>query len=176
LYPYLRESLNGDGSALDNFVQEVRHFTPFTPLLGAEACRDVDWQDSRRHFLRGRGRQARSPPAFEFPCGSQQAKAIAGGGAGGILSGGLSELLKKFQEAGQGQAAESWIGTGTNQPVAEDDLEKAIGADTLDTIAQRTGIPRERLLQELREMLPSTVDAMTPDGRIPDAKEAARWG
>ena len=103
-------------------------------------------------------------------------KVIAGGGAGGILSGGLSELLKKFQQAGQGQAAESWVGTGPNQSVAPEDLEKAIGADTLDAVAQRTGIPRERLLAELREMLPSTVDAMTPDGRLPDEKEAARWG
>ena len=117
---------------------------------------------------------ARSTGGSDWLTGLQ--KAIAGGGAGGILSGGLSELLKKFQEAGQGQAAESWIGTGTNQPVAADDLERAIGADTLDTIAQRTGIPRDRLLQELIEMLPSTVDAMTPNGRIPDATEAARWG
>ena len=103
-------------------------------------------------------------------------KVIAGGGAGGILSGGLSELLKKFQQVGQGQATESWVSTGPNQSVAPEDLEKAIGADTLDALAQQTGIPRDRLLAELREMLPSTVDAMTPDGRLPDAKEAARWG
>jgi uncharacterized protein YidB (DUF937 family) len=103
-------------------------------------------------------------------------KVIAGGGAGSILSGGLNELLKKLQQAGQGQAAQSWVGTGPNQSVAPDDLEKAIGADTLDALAQRTGIPRDRLLAELKEMLPSTVDAMTPDGRLPDDKEAARWG
>ena len=58
-------------------------------------------------------------------------KVIAGGGAGGILSGGLSELLKRFQQAGQGQAAESWVGTGPNQSLAPEELEKAIGADTL---------------------------------------------
>jgi uncharacterized protein YidB (DUF937 family) len=103
-------------------------------------------------------------------------KVIAGGGAGGILSGGLSELLKKFQQAGQGQVAQSWVGSGPNQSVAPEDLENAIGADTLDAVARRTGIPRGRLLAELREMLPSTVDAMTPEGRLPDEKEAARWG
>jgi uncharacterized protein YidB (DUF937 family) len=103
-------------------------------------------------------------------------KVIAGGGAGSILSGGLNELLKKLQQAGQGQAAQSWVGTGPNQSVAPADLEKAIGADTLDALVQRTGIPRDRLLAELKEMLPSTVDAMTPDGRLPDDKEAARWG
>jgi uncharacterized protein YidB (DUF937 family) len=103
-------------------------------------------------------------------------KAIAGGGAGGILSGGLSELLRRLQQAGQGQAAQSWIEKGDNEPVAPEDLEKAIGHDTLDDLAQRMGVPRERLLAELRAMLPSTVDAMTPDGRLPDHKEAARWG
>ena len=66
---------------------------------------------------------------------------IAGGGAGSILSGGLSELLKQFQQAGQGQAAQSWVGTGPNQSVGPEDLEKAIGADTLDALVQRTGIP-----------------------------------
>jgi uncharacterized protein YidB (DUF937 family) len=102
-------------------------------------------------------------------------KIIAGGGAGSILSGGLGELLRKFQQAGQGEAAQSWIEKGPNRALAPDDLERAIGSDTLDDLAQRTGIPRERLLAELKEMLPTTVDALTPDGRIPDEKEAARW-
>lgn len=103
-------------------------------------------------------------------------KVIAGGGAGGILSGGLNELLKRLQQAGQGQAAQSWIEKGTNEPLNPDDLEKAVGTDTLDTLAERMGVPRERLLDELKAMLPTTVDAMTPDGRLPDEKEAARWG
>jgi fatty-acid peroxygenase len=44
VHPYLKDQLLKDGTALDNFVQEVRRFTPFTPLLGAEACREVEWQ------------------------------------------------------------------------------------------------------------------------------------
>jgi uncharacterized protein YidB (DUF937 family) len=103
-------------------------------------------------------------------------KVIAGGGAGGILSGGLGELIKRLQQSGQGPAAQSWIEKGANEPVAPEHLEKAVGADTLDDLAQRMGVPRDRLLAELKAMLPSTVDAMTPDGRLPDEKEAARWG
>src|SRR5690348_15043915 len=41
-------------------------------------------------------------------------KVIAGGGAGGILSAGLSELVKRLQQAGQGQAARSWVEKGAN--------------------------------------------------------------
>ena len=102
-------------------------------------------------------------------------KMIAGGGAGSILSGGLGELVRKFQQAGQGQVAQSWIGTGSNRPVAPEDLEKAIGADTLDALSQRTGIPRDRILAELKVHLPSTVDTLTPEGRIPSEQEARRW-
>ena len=116
----------------------------------------------------------RAPGGSDWLSGLQ--KVIAGGGAGSILSGGLNELLRRFQQAGQSQAAQSWVGMGPNQSVTPGDLEKAIGADTLDALAQRTGIPREQLLAELKEMLPSTVDAMTPDGRIPDENEAVRWG
>src|SRR5690349_2390545 len=43
---------------------------------------------------------------------------MGSGGAGSVLSGGLGELLKKFQQAGQGQAAQSWVGKGPNQAVA----------------------------------------------------------
>ena len=103
-------------------------------------------------------------------------KIVAGGGAGTVLSGGLGELIKKFRQAGRGEVAESWVGVGSNHPVTPEDLEKAIGADTLDALAQRTGISRERILAELEEHLPRTVDTLTPDGRIPSETEAARWG
>ncbi len=102
-------------------------------------------------------------------------KMIAGGSAGSILSGGLGELLKKFQQTGQGQVAQSWIETGSNRAVAPEDLEKAIGADTLDALSQRTGLPPDRILAELKEHLPNTVDNLTPEGRIPSEQEARRW-
>ena len=120
-----------------------------------------------------------SPDSGQAPIGTDWLtglqKVIAGGGAGSILSGGLSELLKRFQQAGQGQAAEV-SGRDRPQSIVSAGGSRGIGADTLDAVAQRTGIPRDRLLAELREMLPSTVDAMTPNGRLPNEKEAARWG
>jgi uncharacterized protein YidB (DUF937 family) len=120
------------------------------------------------------------PPANTPSAGSDWLtglqRVIAGGGAGGILSAGLNELVKRLQQSGQGQAARSWVEKGTNETVAPEDLEKAIGTDTLDTLAERIGVPRDRILTELKAMLPSTVDTMTPDGRLPDEKEAARWG
>jgi uncharacterized protein YidB (DUF937 family) len=100
---------------------------------------------------------------------------IAGGAAGSILTGGLGELVKKFQQTGQGRIAQSWVGTGPNETVAPSDLEKAVGADTLDALTRQTGMPRDQLLAELTKQLPKTVDSLTPEGRIPSEHEASRW-
>ena len=37
---------------------------------------------------------------------------LGGGAAGSVLSGGLSDLLKQFQQTGHTDTANSWVGTG----------------------------------------------------------------
>ena len=54
---------------------------------------------------------------------------LAGGAAGGILSGGLGGLLKQFQQNGQGEVANTWVGKGANQDISETDLAKSIELD-----------------------------------------------
>jgi uncharacterized protein YidB (DUF937 family) len=100
--------------------------------------------------------------------------ALAGGAAGSIVSGGISELLRRLQQNGQGDVGHSWIGTGPNQPIAPGDLERAAGADTLDALARESGMSRDELLQRLSMELPQAVDNLTPDGRVPTDEEAAR--
>jgi uncharacterized protein YidB (DUF937 family)/uncharacterized membrane protein YeaQ/YmgE (transglycosylase-associated protein family) len=102
-------------------------------------------------------------------------KLIAGGAAGGILSNGLGQLVKNLQNTGQGQVAQSWVGTGPNTNISPSDLEKAAGADTLDALAQHTGMSREDLLAELSQQLPQAVNTLTPQGRLPSEDEAAAW-
>jgi len=98
----------------------------------------------------------------------------AGGGAGGALvSGGLGELVSRFEQSGLGGVAQSWVGNGPNQPVAPDDVEKAVGGDTLDALARETGMGRDQLLNALSAELPQVVDRLTPQGRVPTAQEAA---
>jgi uncharacterized protein YidB (DUF937 family) len=106
--------------------------------------------------------------------GGAAAGGAGGGGAGGALvSGGLGELLSRFQQSGLGGVAQSWVGNGPNQPVASNDLEQAIGGDTLDTLARETGMDRSQLLSRLSTELPHTVDRLTPQGRVPTPEEAA---
>ena len=97
------------------------------------------------------------------------------GGAAGIVTGGLSELLRSFQQNGQGDVAHSWIGTGANQTITPSELERAAGSDTLDTLAREAGMPRAHLLESLSAELPKTVDTLTPEGRIPTEQEATNW-
>lgn len=41
--PQLRDEIAGDDVSREHFINEVRRLCPFTPFLGAETCRDVDF-------------------------------------------------------------------------------------------------------------------------------------
>jgi uncharacterized protein YidB (DUF937 family) len=100
---------------------------------------------------------------------------LAGGAAGGLLSGGLGGLLQQFQQNGQGEVANSWIGRGQNRAISPDELESAVGKDTVQELAAQSGRPYMDVLSELSTSLPETVDQLTPEGRIPTEEEAGRW-
>lgn len=100
---------------------------------------------------------------------------LAGGAAGSILSGGLGDLLKQFQDNGQSEAADSWVGKGPNKSIEANDLAKALGADQIRTIMAQTGMSREELLEGLSQQLPDVVNELTPEGRVPTEQEASRW-
>lgn len=92
-------------------------------------------------------------------------------GAGGILSGGLGELLDRFKQNGQGDKAESWVNTGENKPCTPAELEKALGSEVVEQLTQHTNLSKEELLARLCKELPKAVDKYTPQGRIPSAAE-----
>jgi uncharacterized protein YidB (DUF937 family) len=99
---------------------------------------------------------------------------LGGTSAGGMLSGGLGELLDQFKQNGQGETAESWVGTGPNKQVTPSQLEQAIGSDILDTLSKQTGLSRQELLARLSRELPDAVDKYTPQGRLPTEAELSR--
>lgn len=99
---------------------------------------------------------------------------LGGSAAGSILSGGLGDLLKQFQQNGQGEKAESWVSTGPNKPMTPQELEKALGAEKIQWLVEQSGMTKEELLAGLSRELPSVVDKLTPDGRVPTEQEASR--
>ena len=99
---------------------------------------------------------------------------LAGGAAGSVLSGGLNDLLKQFQQSGQGDIAKTWVGTGPNKAISSDDLAKALGGDQISTLMAHTGLSRQDLLAGLSQHLPEIVNQLTPDGRLPTEQELSR--
>jgi uncharacterized protein YidB (DUF937 family) len=99
---------------------------------------------------------------------------LAGGAAGGILSGGLNDLLKQFQQSGHGDVAKSWVDNAPNKAISSDDLAKALGGDQIETLTAHTGLSRQDLLAGLSQQLPEIVNQLTPDGRLPTEQELSR--
>jgi uncharacterized protein YidB (DUF937 family) len=99
---------------------------------------------------------------------------LGGGAAGSVLSGGLNDLLKQFQQGGQSDVVQSWIGTGPNKSISPDTLSKVLTPDQIRTLSAQTGMSRNELIASLSEQLPELVNQLTPDGRIPNEREASR--
>ena len=107
------------------------------------------------------------------------ARASSGGGLGDILGqvlgggtssgGGLADLLARFQAAGFGDQARSWVGTGQNMPIPADALEQVFGRGGLAEIARRAGVSEQDASQGLARLMPEVVDRVTPDGQVPTA-------
>lgn len=148
-------------------------------LLGLLAVAGYQNRDKIAEMLGGlnkppaSGGQPKEPGAQSGALGNLGAL-LGGASAGSVLSGGLGQLIDRFKQSGQGQAADSWVGRGPNQAIDPTQLEHAIGPDVLNTLSQHTGLSREQLLSRLTRELPTAVDKFTPEGRLPTEEEAAR--
>jgi uncharacterized protein YidB (DUF937 family) len=114
---------------------------------------------------------------------------LLGGGSGGLggmlgggsstgmggMGGGLGGLLEQFTRSGHGDRMQSWIGPGDNHPIAPNELEDALGPDTINNLSQQTGMERHEMLNELSHVLPGVVDQLTPHGRLPSDEEVQHW-
>jgi uncharacterized protein YidB (DUF937 family) len=101
---------------------------------------------------------------------------LFGGNVGGEgVSGGLGDLIERMSGKGHGDVANSWVQRGPNRDLDRSQLEEALGTDTLETLGQQTGLSREDLLSRLQQVLPTAVDKMTPEGRLPTDSEVSGW-
>jgi uncharacterized protein YidB (DUF937 family) len=123
----------------------------------------------------GRAMAPAGAPAQQGGLGGLLGGLLGGAAAGSVLSGGLGGLLEQFQQKGQGDTAQSWIGKGENRSISSDELERAVGKDALDELARNSGRPYDDVVSQLSSELPGAIDEITPDGRIPSEEEAGRW-
>ena len=160
-----------------------RGFPSMTALLGLIATAGYQNRDKIAEMLRGATSSGPGASGQPQPGQSQPQNSLGGllgnlggAGVGGVLGGGLNELVERFRQNGQGDVAESWVGPGPNKEVAPNQLEQAIGPDVLATLSQQTGLSREEILARLSRELPQAVDKYTPEGRLPTQQDLSRWG
>ena len=92
-------------------------------------------------------------------------------------TGGTQNILGGFTSQGLGGIINSWIGTGANSPISPEQIRNGLGADKIRQLAQRAGIPEDRVMEQLRNLLPGLVDRATPQGSIePDGSGGAPEG
>ncbi len=83
-------------------------------------------------------------------------------------NGGIGGVLQKFQQAGHGGAAQSWLTPGSqNQPINGDVLQQVLGQGSLAEIAQKFGMSPQQAASGVAQALPGVIDHMTPDGTVP---------
>ncbi|WJV49687.1 YidB family protein [Streptomyces flavofungini] len=112
--------------------------------------------------------------------GGGQQGGVASGGGGAVLgallgalmnkNGGnnpLGGLLEGLTKAGLTDQTQSWVGSGENQPVTGEQVRQAVPDDALRQAAEQAGVSPERAADQIAQVLPGTVDKLTPDGRMP---------
>ena len=89
---------------------------------------------------------------------------------------GLSGLAKNFQSQGLGDIFTSWVGTGENKPIQPEQLQNALGADTLQQLTSGTGTSLQAALPLLAQLLPVLIDKLTPQGQLPQNNNLLQQG
>jgi uncharacterized protein YidB (DUF937 family) len=138
-----------------------RGFPSMTALLGLLAIAGYQNRDKIGELISGLGKGTPTPGLGGL-LGN-----LGASGPGGLLSGGLKELVDRFNANGQSDAVNSWVGTGPNKELSPDQMKSAIGPDVLEALSQQTGLSQQELLTRLTRALPEAVDKYTPEGRLP---------
>ncbi len=87
-------------------------------------------------------------------------------------NGGLSGILTKLQSLGLANKASSWVSSGSNSPLDNDEVERLFDKDDIEQVCQKTGANCGEVYQGLADLLPSVVSELTPKGNLDSEREA----
>jgi len=79
----------------------------------------------------------------------------------------LPGLVAALEKGGLGPQVQSWLGTGSNLPITEDQLKAVLGNAQLQDFARHSGLPVDEMLKLLAQYLPELVDKASPNGVLP---------
>lgn len=108
---------------------------------------------------------------------SSVASSVLGGGEGQAKAlqliqallqsqGGLEGVVEKFQKGGLDDLLKSWIGTGENKPVSNEQILDIFGKNNVASAAEEAGVPKQEATDLLSEFLPKIVDQLSPNGQL----------
>lgn len=97
---------------------------------------------------------------------------------GGLVAGGgLAKLMESLKGAGAGSQAKSWVSSDQpNQPISDEQVTQALGHEQISQVANTLGMSHEEAAHTMATALPQVVDAMTPDGHLPEGAAAGAAG
>lgn len=161
-------------------INMSRGYPSLTALLGLLAIAGYQHRDKIADLLRNAQAKSGAPAQSGAPAPGASREGqdgtlgslgglLGGTSVGGLLGGGLRDLVESFKSKGQGEIADSWVRTGPNKPISPQELESAISPEVWATLSEQTGLSRQELLSRLSRELPEAVDKYTPDGRLPAA-------
>jgi uncharacterized protein YidB (DUF937 family) len=121
------------------------------------------------NVLAGPGQQAQ--PQAGAAIGNILQQILSGtaapGSAGAPQGGGLGGLLSQLQSAGLGNQAQSWVGTGQNQPVSPSQISQVFSDQQISNWAAQAGTTPAAMQAVLAEAIPHAIDHATPAGQVP---------
>lgn len=85
--------------------------------------------------------------------------------------GGFQAFLDRFRAQGLNEALTSWLGNGENRSLSTAQLESVLGPHALSEIAKRLDLAPSLVATALGQLIPVTVDKLSPDGRLPSGAE-----
>lgn len=77
----------------------------------------------------------------------------------------IGDVLGQLQQGGLAEVVQSWVSNGANLPVSLEQLQSALGPDTVNQLAGSLGIDPA----QLGDVLPGVVDQLSQGGQLPQA-------
>ena len=78
------------------------------------------------------------------------------------MPGGVSGLMKQFQDRGLGQVVSGLTGTGPRVAIAPDQILKGFGADNITALATSSGLDPKIVPEKIASLLPNVVEHFNP--------------
>lgn len=78
------------------------------------------------------------------------------------MPGGVSGLIKQFQDRGLGSVVASLTGKGPAQAISPDQILKGLGSDKINAVATSTGLDPKLVSEKLASILPKVVQQLAP--------------